>query len=94
MPLGDKGNSRDRRDQAIREVGRSHAECAAVIVRLQMFRDMFRDERDEWIVKALDTARTPSERLEIKRELCVVLGVTPQWLNRLLKGDAYRKGSD
>lgn len=66
----------------------------AVVVRLRQFRDQFRDERDQWISKALETAETPGERAAVKRELCSILGVTPQWLNKLLKGEAYRRSSD
>lgn len=63
----------------------------AVQARMGQFLDQYRAERNEWIHKAIECAETPHDRITVKHEICILLGVTPQWLNKLLRGDAYRR---
>lgn len=66
----------------------------AADARMRAFRDLFRGERDEWIHHAINACETPAELREVKHEICDMLGVTPQWLNKLLRGEAYRRKDD
>lgn len=82
------------KEQLLKDVQRKQAVIRGVDNRMKKFHVMFREERDVIIHRLLDEAKTPGERIAIKRELCTILGVTPQWLNRLLRGEAYRRSTD
>lgn len=74
-------------EAATREVLRKQRELEAVTERMTQYRDAFRDERDKAVIRAIE-AGIP------KKELADMLNVTPQWLNKLKRGEAYRRASD
>jgi ribosome-binding protein aMBF1 (putative translation factor) len=74
-------------EAATREVVRKQRELEAVTERMTQYRDAFRDERDKAVMRALEAGVS-------KKELADTLNVTPQWLNKLKRGEAYRRASD
>lgn len=92
--MDDDPGGLSNRDELLNNVRRKQEMIQAVDRRMMEFHIMFRDERDEAIKLLVSEAKTPGERNSIKRELCTLLGVTPQWLNKLLRGEAYRRRTD
>jgi hypothetical protein len=69
------------------ELVRRQAQLDNVVVRMAEYRGMFREERDEWVRECLNNGVS-------KKDIAEILGVSPQWLNRLLRGQAYRRSTD
>lgn len=80
-------NNSHKADEAKQELVRRQAQLDNVGKRMIEYRNMFRDERDEAVREALKKGVT-------KREVTEILDVTPQWLNKLLRGQAYRRSTD
>jgi methionine synthase II (cobalamin-independent) len=70
------------KEEAIRELRRAQWQYEGAEKRTQEFREMFRDERDAAIKMAVD-ARVP------KKEIAEIVHSTPQWVNKILRGEAY-----
>ena len=81
------GDSNPKADEKKLELVRRQAQYDNVIKRMTEYKALFRDERDEAVRDALAHGVT-------KKEIVQILGCTPQWLNKLLRGEAYRRSTD
>lgn len=79
----------DLLEQALREVRATHEQLVSAQRRLLEIRDTYRMERDEAIRYAISLGGSRA-----KKEICVIIDASPQWLNKLLRGEAYRRSSD
>lgn len=75
------------KEELRREIIRKQAEMEAVQRRMMQYRDAFRDERDALVIRGIQEGIP-------KKELAMILGVSVTWLNKLVKGEAYRRSTD
>lgn len=71
-------------DRALEVVARAQAQLEAVDVRMAMFKEQFRNERDDAVKAAIELGYS-------RQEIADVLGVTPQWVNKILRDEARRR---
>jgi hypothetical protein len=75
------------KDDALAELERRQQQLEAAGGRMTQFVEMFRDERDDAIRRAKDAGATT-------REIAPYVKASPQWVNKVLRGEAYRRRSD
>lgn len=74
-------------DRALEAVVKAQAQLDAVDKRMAAFKEQFRIERNMAVSKAILEAKVT------KQEVADVLGVSPQWVNKLLRDEARRRVS-
>lgn len=72
---------------AVEAVRFAQAQYEAVVERMMDYKTLFRDDRDAAVRKALE--------LKVPKTLIAgELKVSTVWLNKLLRGEAYRRNTD
>lgn len=71
-------------DKALEAVVKAQAQLDAVDKRMAAFKNQFRIERNMAVSKAIEAKVS-------RQEVADVLGVTPQWINKLLRDEAKRR---
>lgn len=77
----------EKKEAARRELARAQAQLEAATERTLVFRALFRDERDEAIKKAVEAKVSTAE-------VATIVHSTPQWVNKILRGEAYGRRTD
>lgn len=77
----------DPREDAKDELRYAQAQLEAVLARMTMFVELFRDERDLAMRKAI-TLKVPS------REVAEIIGTSSQYVNRILRGETYGRSHE
>lgn len=77
----------DAKRKALDDLRSAQSQLEAVVERMSQFRDQFRDERDQAIHRAV-ALKIP------RKEIADTIGVTPQWINSMIRGTAYRRRED
>jgi hypothetical protein len=75
------------RELAKEQLKRAQAQLEAAVERMTTFQELFRDERDEAVRKAAEV-KVP------KTEIAAIVHSTPQWVNKILRGEAYKRRTD
>lgn len=78
---------KDEQEAILEELRRAQSQFIAAGGRMTQFVELFREERDIVIKKAVE-ARIP------RATIAVIIDASPQWVNKILRGEAYRRSSD
>lgn len=71
-------------DRALEVLAKAQAQLEAVEARISFFKEEFRNERDDAVKAAIEQGHS-------RQEIADVLGMSPQWVNKLLRDEARRR---